>query len=452
MKIRFSFTLLLVLFISNFSRVSAQEPTYECGYMHEVEKIMKNKPNYLIWQDAWYKKALDEYRQFSEAKRTVVADTLFLEIPVVFHVLYNKTEENLSDQYILSQLDELNLAFRKLNADTSRIRDIFKHLAADVKIQFVLADRDPSGNPSTGITRKFTNKTTFAINAWGTYNNHMKFNANGGTDAWDPTSYMNIWICNMQYPGGFSITYGFATPPTGAPNWDIGNYTKDTTDPETGVVLHYRIVGRNNPLAPAKYNEGKAAVHEVGHFLGLRHVWGDGSSSSGCTVDDGIFDTPDARLANSSCMGQNSCIDAQNDLPDMTENYMDYALDGCAAMFSRQQAWIMRYVLNNLRTGLPHREINYDTLPGNNPQANDVLIFPNPAASGSVITVRTGTLAGEIYTLSLVDMSGRQLFVRSIKSGKEETIKLDGFATGIYAVTVYDANRKYIIRKLISVF
>lgn len=447
-----SFILLLTLFFSVSFRLFAQESAYNCGYMHEVERILKNKPNFQIWQDAWYKKALEEYRQFSDAKRNVVADTLFLQIPVVFHVLYNKAEENISDQYINSQMDELNAAFRKLNADTTRIRDIFKHLAADVKIQFVMADRDPAGNPTTGITRKFTSKTTFAINAWGTYNNHMKFNSNGGTDAWDPTSYLNIWICNMQYPGGFSITYGFATPPTGAPNWNIGNYTKDTTDPETGVVLHYRIVGRNNPLSPAKYQEGKAAVHEVGHFLGLRHVWGDGSSNTGCNVDDGIFDTPNARNANSSCIGQNTCTDAQNDLPDMTENYMDYALDGCAAMFSRQQAWIMRYVLNNFRTGLPYREIAYDTLSDGNAQAPEITIFPNPAASDAQITIRTGNTTGETYTLLITDMSGRQIIRKTIASGKEEVFKLDGVATGLYAVSVRDINGSLLTNKLLSVF
>lgn len=445
-----SIVLFLISLSFVFSTVAQNNATEICGYKTELERMVKRNPNYLSWQNAWYKQAMDAYQDANSAKRRIIADTLYLEIPVVFHVLYNKTAENISDIFIQSQLNELNLAFRKQNADTQRIRSIFRPIAADVRIQFVLADKDPQGNSSSGITRTFTNKTTFAINRFGTYSTDMKYSGNGGKDAWDPTSYMNIWICNMEYPSFFSITYGFATPPTGAPNWDnTGDVTKDSSHMESGVVLHYKIVGRNNPLAPGKYTEGKAAVHEVGHYLGLRHTWGDGNSTTGCSVDDGIFDTPNARAANSTCNGQNTCTDAGSDLPDQTENYMDYALDGCAAMFSGQQAHMMRYVLNTLRTGLPIRQIVYDTIADPQIWGNGISVYPNPAQINSSIKIRINGKTGQYYAVSITDASGKQVINRSLLSNTIQNVDTSGMAASVYFIVVRNADGEITGREML---
>lgn len=435
----------LLFFVSpGFAQTNVQDI---CGYKTELDRVLKRQPNYLILQNALFEQAMQEFKSLSNAKRRIEADTLYFEIPVVFHVLYNKTAENLNDTSILSQLRELNNAFRKRNKDTTRIRAIFKPIAADVKIQFVLANKDPQGNASSGITRTYTNKTTFAANQFGTYTTNMKYSANGGKDAWDPTSYLNIWICNMEFPNYIGIVYGFATPPTNAPNWNGTGATKDTNSMESGVVLHYKIVGRSNPLAPAKYIEGKAAIHEVGHYLGLRHVWGDGNNTTGCNVDDGIFDTPNCKAQNATCTGQNSCTDASNDKPDQTENYMDYALDGCAGMFTQQQAFMMRFVLDKLRTGLPYRVVKYDTIPEPAAPLNGFKLYPNPLKEGQNFNVQIPGQNNEYFATSIVDACGKEVFQRTLLANKIHSIETAGLAQAIYFIVVRNAEGKIVFRQ-----
>lgn len=426
----------------------AQVPVEQCGYRYEVERILQRQPNFFIWQDAYYRAAMDEYNQLQSDKRDlIVTDTEYYEIPVVFHILYNNANENIHDSLIYNQIKELNLAYRKLTPDTSRIRTVFKPIAADVRVQFKLATVDPNGNPTNGINRRYTTKTTFARNIYGSYTTDMKDSTKGGVRAWDPVRYLNIWVCDMEYPNYLAIVYGFATPPTGAPNWDnTGNVTKDTNDFESGVVLHYKVTGKKNPLSPLKYTEAKTAVHEVGHYLGLRHTWGDGTSATGCSVDDGIFDTPNSRYSNSTCTGQNTCNDGAGDKPDQTENYMDYALDGCAAMFTLQQAYMMRYVLNNFRKTLPYRNISSDTIQTPLPVDRSVKVYPNPVDDASKLNIHIQEAQSLVYSVNITDACGRQVLYRSFTSNQVFDIDLSGMASALYFVIIKDASGQ-IIRK-----
>jgi hypothetical protein len=424
-----------------------------CGYQNEISRLMVKNPKYLNWQDNYINQAISILLEQNSAKRrTIIADTISFEIPVVVHVLYNKPSENIADSIILNQIEVLNKAFNKLNSDTSIIRNIFKHLAANVKVKFALVDKDTLGNPHSGINRIATSQTTFAMNQSGVYTNFMKHSDKGGADAWNTNKYMNIWICNMKYPNSFSIVYGFATPPTGAPNWDnTGDVTKDTDDPETGVVLHYTIVGNNNPQAPNKYNKGISAVHEVGHFLGLRHTWGDGDASTGCTRDDGIYDTPNARYSNATCSGQNTCVEGTDDLPDQTENYMDYALDGCAAMFTKQQAAVMQFVLLNFRNELSKMNVHYDTL--RELKGLSVFVYPNPSFNNAYINVKISDDFNETYSIEIISMDGKKaLDLDGIKGNS--TIALDRTTLGRanYYLIIRNKNKQVVHHQHIMVF
>ncbi len=437
-----------ILFVLPFTALNAQvTPVEPCGYDYEIQKIMQRYPQFAANQKKLYDEAHQLFAEMNSSKRRIIADTEYYEIPVVFHVIYNTGAQNISTNLILSQMNELNLDFRKLNSDTGRIRNIFKPLAADVRIQFVLATTDPNGNVTTGITRTATSKTTFATNTSGQYTEDMKSSFSGGESAWDPTRYLNIWICNMEYPNYVGITYGFATPPTGAPNWgQFPTATRDSTDVTSGIVLHYKIVGKNNPLAPSTLKEGNTTTHEVGHYLGLRHIWGDAlnPSAQGCNVDDGIFDTPNARDKNFGCgnVNLNTCTDASNDKPDMTENYMDYTLDGCAAMFTIEQAFMMRFVLQNFRTSLPARFITYDTLVDPD---NSVYLYPNPNRIGQPTSIQINSTSGnKDFKVEVFDATGKRVISQMLISNKKHEFDLSPFTSLVYYLRITNPEGKVI--------
>jgi len=288
------------------------------------------------------------------------APTTIYRIPVVFHVVYKTNAENVSEALLKSQIDVLNQDFRKLNADTTNYRTIFKDRAADIGFDFFLATIDPDGNPTTGITRTQTNVTSFgsvfpspdAIDA-------VKFNSSDGKDAWDTDKYMNIWVCNT---GGSLL--GFAYPPENAPNWP-SNQTP-TNKNKWGVVISYQVVGFNNPNAIGGLSiadRGRTCVHESGHYFGLRHIWGDaggilGGNDCDLTKDDGIDDTPHmgSNSQNDGCdFTKNTCTNGENpDEPDMPENYMDYSDESCQNMFTQGQAGIMQSMIVIGRPLLAH--------------------------------------------------------------------------------------------------
>ncbi|MDX5418809.1 MAG: T9SS type A sorting domain-containing protein [Hymenobacteraceae bacterium] len=246
-------------------------------------------------------------------------------VPVVFHVVYNKQSENIRDEQILSQLAVLNEDFRRMNADTINTPEYFRSLAADTQIEFCLAIVDPQGNPTTGITRTQTTKDSFSY-----FSDHVKSAANGGVDAWDYTQYLNIWICNLG-----NEELGYASSPGAAPGRD-------------GVVVHHRSVG----AAPFNtsmwaFNLGRTATHEVGHWLGLKHIWGLGIT---CKDSDDIDDTPNQLSETVGCPDgvMLSCENGPNG--NMWQNYMDYTDDACMNLFTGGQATYMRSVLQSARS------------------------------------------------------------------------------------------------------
>ena len=229
-----------------------------------------------------------------------------ITIPVVFHVVYNTTAENISDARILAQLQVLNEDFRRLNSDA----DGTWPQAADTEIQFCLATVDPNGNPTTGITRTSTSVTSFGSS------NTVKFNSSGGKDAWPRDSYLNYWVCDLS--GGL---LGYAQFPGGSASTD-------------GVVCDYLYTGTVGSSPP--FNLGRTGTHEVGHWLNLRHIWGDG----GCGVDDFVADTPVSDGPNYGCSPSTvSCSTV-----DMVQNYMDYSDDACMNLFTLGQKTRMQAI------------------------------------------------------------------------------------------------------------
>lgn len=221
-------------------------------------------------------------------------------IPVILNILEDPAHP-VTQAHIDSQIAILNQDFNNQNPRTSNVPSLFAGLVADVNITFTLG----------AVNRKASTKTT-----WGT-NNAMKYASQGGWDATDPANNLNIWVCEI---GGGIL--GYAQFPGGALATD-------------GVVIGSDFLGEN--IAGGQYGHGRTATHEIGHWLNLRHIWGDGR----CAQDDFVTDTPSSDRSNYGCPAYPT-VHCQS--TDMTMNYMDYTDDNCMYMFTPGQNDRMRTI------------------------------------------------------------------------------------------------------------
>ncbi len=293
-----------LFFLAITYNMLGQERT--CGTMeHLQQEILDNPARQSVLDD------IEEHTNLILGGMGRSSVTGVITIPVVVHVVHNTTAENISDAQILSQINVLNQDFRRTNPDANGLWS----QAADTEIAFCLATVDPSGNPTTGITRTYTTRTSFSSSG-----NYMKFNSTGGKDAWPAGSYLNIWVCDLS-----SGLLGYAQFPGGSASTD-------------GVVCDYAYFGTIG-TATAPFNLGRTATHEVGHWLNLRHIWGDG----GCSVDDFVSDTPVSDAPNYGCAtGHVSCSTV-----DMVQNYMDYSDDACMNLYTAGQKARMRALFSS---------------------------------------------------------------------------------------------------------
>ena len=282
----------------------------ECATMKNLEYRKQNDPQLAQRMEDIETFTRQKLQQMdSNSQNKVVGDIITL--PVVIHVLYRNATENISVAQIQSQLDVLNEDFRRTNPDA----DNTWSQAADTQIEFCLATVDPNGNATTGITRKSTTRRD-----WGT-SDDMKRSSTGGIDPWDTSQYLNMWVVPQMLSNGGTIL-GYAQFPGGSAATD-------------GVVMGYNYFGRVGAVS-APFDGGRTTTHEVGHFLNLRHIWGDSNCGN-----DFVSDTPTHQTSNGGCpVGQVSCGST-----DMVQNYMDYTNDSCMNLFTTGQKNRMRAVL-----------------------------------------------------------------------------------------------------------
>lgn len=249
----------------------------------------------------------EKFIQARKAGRVLADGTV--EIPVVFNVLYRTSAENISDARLAEQIAVLNADYAGTNTDVSKTPSEFSTVAAgDTKVRFRLV--------------KTVRKST-TVRSWKT-NDAMKKSSSKGIDATDPTQYFNIWVV-----GDMSSILGYATFPESSGLWN------------DGVVLAAPFVGVKGASAP--YNLGRTATHEVGHYLNLRHIWGDANCGS-----DLVADTPTQTTANygkPTYPLMNTCGGVSRSV--MFMNYMDYVDDAAMFMFSAGQKDRMQAVLTS---------------------------------------------------------------------------------------------------------
>jgi Pregnancy-associated plasma protein-A len=274
----------------------------QCGTMVVHEKLSEQFASYRKNQDR-IEQAVRRSLASGQAERMA---RKLITIPTVVHVVYKKTAENISDAQVKTQIAVLNKDFRATNADKSKVPAVWKGLVADAKLRFALAKKDPDGAATNGITRTKTTRDSFGTS------NAVKKTSQGGADAWPSDRYLNIWVCNLgdgllgyaQFPGGPAAT--------------------------DGVVILYSAFGTSGAAGPP-FNLGRTATHEVGHWLNLRHIWGDRND---CGGTDFVPDTPNQQLPNTGkpTFPHVTCNNGPNG--DMFMNYMDYVDDDTMFMFT----------------------------------------------------------------------------------------------------------------------
>lgn len=349
-------------------------------------------------------------------KRSVIT------IPVVVHVVYNSSLENISDAQINSQLEVLNEDYANLNTNALAPSHPFYSKTGSTGIQFCLATTDPNGNSTTGITRTKTN-----VVAWKEAEmDDMKFSAKGGIDNWNPKEYLNIYVVNFD-PAIQLL--GFATFPDellSKPSYD-------------GVVIQYQAFGRVGVAGSDGYDAnalGRTTTHEVGHWLNMYHIWGDEECG-----DDLVSDTEKAESENYGCPSfpfrpNNKCGSGTNG--EMYMNFMDYSDDGCMNMFTLGQGARMRSSISTLRKDLLTSKgcSNTSTALINSLSTFDnVNIFPNPINTDFTIQLQDVNFINS--TIIIADMYGRILF-KDVPKSNEILISSENFNNGIYLVTIKD--------------
>ena len=330
-------TLLLSFAALSFgtSMALTQRTTEWCGAHETFEMQMKNDPDF-----AKNQRELEELTAIATAKSEAErANPLVLAvakkqsvvriIPVVVHVIHANGTENISKAQILSEIDALNRDFRRASPDTALTPGPFKSLSADTEIEFRMATLDPSGNCTDGINRVYSPLTVYA-------RDNVK-----SLIYWPSNKYLNIWIVKSirrsdgSLPPAGTIIAGFAQFPGGSAATD-------------GVVIAAANFGT---IGTAQGNEGRTTVHEVGHWLNLRHIWGDDAGA--CSGSDFVNDTPNQASENfSTCPtfpAYDACTASGNGIN--YSNYMDYTDEACQNMFTLGQSTRMNTALSSSTSG-----------------------------------------------------------------------------------------------------
>ena len=377
----------------------------------DIDRITENKLNDLL------------QNQSNENPKTNTTTsnktTTVVTIPVVVHVVYNTPSQNISEAQIRAQISVLNEDYRLKNPDSLPVTHPFWPLSADAEYEFCLATKDPSGNPTNGITRTFTSTTDFDADING---DDVKLNVTGGHDNWNPNLYLNIWVCNLV-----NGVLGYATFPN-----------ELAINPELdGLVIGYKYFGvGGTTIAPL--NKGRTVTHETGHWLGLYHP-----CETNCD-NDFVADTPPCEELNYGCPSfphrpNNLCGGNANG--EMYMNFMDYVDDACMNTFTYGQAVRMRNQLNTYRNSVATANKCVSTASINDNEMIKFSLYPNPTAD--FVEIYFGNEQNFVHPIiTISDALGREMIQKDIANISSIQIDISSLSNGIYYIIVADQTHK----------
>ena len=418
-----------------------QEQIKRCGTTEYMEYLKQQDPT-LEQQLSDYNKVLDQWiAKNPEGDRSRAIRT----IPLVFHIIYNTTDQNISDAQILSQLEAVNADFTRTNADTTKTPAVFKSIAGNPNMKYCLATIDPQGKPTNGIVRIKTNATSFDPGD----GDKVKSKAAGGDDAWDVTKYYNIWICNLT-----KGILGYGQFPTG------------TASKTYGYVGSYLYTGTTSNVK-APFNKGRTTTHEIGHTFNLNHIWGDKGQ---CGGTDNVADTPPQQGGTSNPPGCNygkpthplnkgKCTrpdgaggaSVTNSEGDMFMNYMDYTDDDVMNMFTKGQVARMDAVVNNP----PYNKLLTSTACGGANGVTELVndlslnVYPNPNEGNFNLTFSIS--AKSTYKIEISNALGQSIYKEELNDFSGDYAKafnIVNYGKGVYTVSISNSQNQS-VKKLI---
>ncbi len=353
--------------------------------------------------------------------KSPISERSTILIPVVVHVVWHQKIENISENQIKSQIDVLNACFSDVR-DANLVPDIFKNIVGKANIQFCLAQKDPKGKPTNGITRVETNVEGIASSS------AVYYGAKGGENAWDTKHYLNIWVAAFS-----DNTIGKS------------GYPGTVVIERDGIVVspqHFGNVG--TAVFTSGHRLGITAVHEVGHYLNLAHIWGEKScDKSECEDTDEVSDTPNQ----STC--QFNCPDLSYDDCDgkaMGMNYMDYVNDECKTMFTAGQVARMRASIFVARPDLLFSDACNAASIFSIEDNERLQIIKNNASSAIVFKVLSEK--NENFAWQIIDLQGKTIQNGIIVSNIQNNVDVDTFPNGIYILGT-KINEKWIYKKIL---
>lgn len=430
------------------SSAQSVQAQYRCGTQLLLDRINQDPVKQQKLRDIYSQQEQEAAAKGQQQSNPFMKTTAQVIIPVVFHIVLNQGQIDAMggavgiQQRIDSQITVLNRDYSATNGDKVNIPAAFAPLQASMEITFGVAHTNPTGGSTSGVVTKVLPATTKYIDEGGDFFADAKYSSNGGSDAWDPTRYLNIWVINPMYGGDTSNLLGIAFPPS------FKNFGFQNSD--LGVVVNYRAFGKRR-FASDKYiggiDGGRTLTHELGHFFELRHPWGSNEGDCPATGgdDDGIADTPPIENASyssspSSCPTfpkTDACSPASPGV--MFMNFMDYANDRCLLMFTNNQKTLARSQFDassDFSYSLTQHPwlINWPQGVEEIDAANSFFIAPNP--SRGLFTISFNQQPKGLRRIAVSNSVGQVIRTLEPQSGNAGiyNVDLSGMSKGVYFV------------------